>query len=76
MVKTRGILNARKMTVLAQELGQSYIKSKSQLFLLRVCGAMTRVSSRNTSLSRHNDDWDGVCTLNHRNHRILRRKLI
>ena len=76
MVKTRGILNTRKSSVLAQELEQSYIKSKLQFFLLSVCGAMMRFSSRNTSLWRHNDDWDGVCTINHRNHRILYRKLI
>ena len=34
MVKTRCILNARKMNVLAQEQEQSYIKSKLQLFYL------------------------------------------
>ena len=49
MVKIRGILNARTLNVLEEEQGQSYIKSKLQFFLLRVCGAMTRFSSRNTS---------------------------
>ena len=76
MVKIRGILNARTLNVLEEEQGQSYIKSKLQFFLLSVCGAMMRFSSRNTSLWRHNDDWDGVCTINHRNHRILYRKLM
>ena len=42
MVKIRGILNARKINVLAREQGQSYIKSNLQFFLLSVCGAMTR----------------------------------
>ena len=60
MVKIRGILNARKINVLAREKGQSYIKSKLQFFLLSVCGAMTRFLSRNTSQLRHNDGL-GIC---------------
>ena len=55
MVKIRGILNARTLNVLEQEQGQSYIKSKLQFFLLRVCGTMTRFLSRNTLFGRHND---------------------
>ena len=34
MVKIEGILNARKMSVLAQEQEQSYIKSKCSFFYL------------------------------------------
>ena len=60
MVKIRGILNARKINVLAREQGQSYIKSNFQFFRLSVCGAMTRFSSRNTSQLRHNDGL-GIC---------------
>ena len=57
MVKIRGILNARKMSVLAQDQGQRCIKSKLYFFYLVyvVLWRVFFVMSRNTSLWRHND---------------------
>ena len=50
--KTR---NAKTMNVVATEKRQICIKTKLRFFEFRMCGAMTRISSRITSFWRHND---------------------
>ena len=55
MVKLKGYFNAKTINVFATEN-----KIKNVLFSFRICGAITRISSRITSLCRHSTKYAKV----------------